>query len=130
MNDGWRVAVLVIGILGAICIAIFSIPGLVRIVKTKDTASVSLAMYIIFASGAFLVVLMSIIAMFGYQEAWIIGITIGNGASLGMTISIIVIKAKNMKAAKNNGMTEKQWCDMLSKKAKEEKAGADSKVVG
>ena len=121
MSVGLGATVLVIGILAALCFAIFSIPGLIRIIKTKDTASVSLVMYIIFASGAFLFVLMSIMAMAGYKEAWIIGITLGNLASLGMALTIIVLKANNMKAAKHNGMTEKQWCDKLYKEAQERK---------
>ena len=115
------IAVLIIGILGALCIGAFSIPGLVRILKTKDTASVSLAMYIILMCGGFFFVLMSIIAMIGYKEAWIIGITIGNLASFGVALAVIIIKAKNMKNAKHNGMTEKHWCDKLAIEARERK---------
>ena len=126
---GLKVAVLVIGILGALCTGIFSIPGLVIIVKNKNTVSVSLAMYIILACGSALFVLMSLLAMPDYGIG-LIGITIGNGASLGMTLPIIIIKVKNMKDAKNNGMTERQWCDKLYKESKENKASTDSKAVG
>ena len=122
-----QVATLVIGILGALCIGAFSIPGLVRIIKTKDTASVSLTMYIILMCGGFLFILMSILGMVDAGNAAIIGVTIGNAISFGIALSVVIIKAKNMKNAKHNGMTEKQWCDKLALEAKVKKENKHKK---
>ena len=117
----WEVASLVIGIFGAICIGVFSIPGLVRLIKTKDSSSISMAMFVILAIGGLLFVITTIITMSCKQSIAELGIAIGNFASMSCAIAIISIKTKNIKDAKFNGMTEKQWCDKLALDARNKK---------
>ena len=114
----WEIASLVIGILGAICIGVFSIPGLVRIVKTKDSSSASLTMYIILAMGGLLFIITTVITMAYTNNISQLGIAIGNLASMACALAIISIKVRNIKNAKHNGMSEKQWCDKLALDAK------------
>ena len=119
----WEIAALVIGILGAVCIGVFSIPGLVRVVKTKDSSSVSMSMFIILAIGGFLFVVSTVVSMIGTHSPNQIGIAIGNFASMVCALTTISIKVKNIKDAKHNGMTEKQWCDKLALEAQNKKTG-------
>ena len=122
-----QIATLIIGIIGAICIGAFSIPGLARILKTKDTASVSLTMYIILMCGGFLFILMSILGMIDANNVAIIGVTVGNLVSFAIALTVVILKGQNMKSAKHYGMSEKQWCDKLALEAKARKEAKKNK---
>ena len=120
--EAYEIAALIIGVLGAIFIAIFSIPGLVRIVKTKDTASVSMLMFILLAIGVFLFVVNAIITMSGKRTAADLGICIGNLSSMSCALAAVILKAKAQRQAKKHNMTEKQWNEKMFKAAQDKKA--------
>ena len=125
------IAGIVISLLGAICMIAYNIPALIKIKKTKDTSSISLIMFIILAAGALLFVISTACTMIGSAQdhakaavTWSpIGVLIGNVFSSSCAIAIAVIKGRNMKNAKRNGMTERQWCDKLLKEYQDKKAG-------
>ena len=63
-----ELCILIIGLLGAICIASFSTPALIKILKTKDTTWVSILMYLILASGSLCFMLNGILSMINDME--------------------------------------------------------------
>ena len=122
--DSVAIASIVISLIGAVCMIAYSVPALVKIYKTKDTSSISLVMFIILASGALLFVISTALTMAVTADKadskavdiWSpIGVLVGNVFSCSCSIIIAVIKGRNMKNAKKNCMTERQWCDKLLK---------------
>lgn len=120
---------IIISSIGAVGMIAYNIPALIKIHKTKDTSSISIIMFMILAAGAFLFVISTICTMVSSSQAgassvaiWSpIGVLIGNVFSSSCAVAIALIKWNNMKNAKKNGMTERQWCDKLFKEYQEKK---------
>ena len=134
-----------VGIIAAVLIAVFSMPQLIKTVKTKNTESVSLWMLLLLVVGDF---------CFGIQGLAILldkGLTGGKNISTGLplflanviscTSSAIVLffKIRNMRWAKKRGITEAQLAqqygqikteikqERLNKKIEKQKKKDDAK---
>ena len=127
---------IVISSIGAICMIAYNIPALIKIHKTKDTSSISIMMFMILAFGAFTFVVSTICTMISTSQSnnasqlaiWSpIGVLIGNVFSSSCAVAIALIKWTNMRNAKKNGMTERQWCDKLFKEYQDKKAAKVAK---
>ncbi len=108
----------VCGTIGAICIALFSYPALIRLIKTKDSTSISITMFAILSTGSFFFVLNGIFGMINDSGSVpsLIGVTIANTLSFISAISTLTIKLMNIYKAKKRNISEKQWCESLIKK--------------
>lgn len=113
----------VLGYLGAICIAVFSSPQLIRVIKTKDTYSVPLLMFSILAFGSFCFMIQGIINICLNPNIWgtYIGVTIANIFSFILSASVLIIKLIYMYRAKKAGISERDYCLKLAREAKGEK---------
>lgn len=76
-----------IGPLAAVLATISFIPQLISVVKTKDTSSISLGMYLLFVTGVFLWVIHGI-----YIKDW--PVIIANGITFMLSSIILVYKIK------------------------------------
>ncbi|MDE7433615.1 MAG: hypothetical protein K2M43_00450 [Mycoplasmoidaceae bacterium] len=116
----------ILGYVGAICIGIFSFPQLVRVIKTKDTYTVPLLMYCILALGSLCFMTQGIINMAIDPSVWeqVLGVTIANVFSFGISFTVLLIKLVNIFMAKKLKITEEQYCkNKLEKKLKKAKGG-------
>lgn len=104
-----------IGLIAAILIAIFSMPQLIKTIKTKNTESVSLWTFILLVVGDLFFAIQGL-AMLCDQELIAVGKNISSGLPLFLanliscTSSSIVLffKVRNMLWAKRRGITEAQ----------------------
>ncbi len=110
----------VLGYLGAICIAIFSSPQLIRVIKTKDTYSVPLLMFSILAFGSLCFTIQGITNICLNPNIWgtYIGVTIANIFSFILSASVLTIKLIYMYRARKAGMSEKDYCLKLARESK------------
>jgi MtN3 and saliva related transmembrane protein len=84
-----------IGFIAAFCTAISFLPQVVKVLKTGDTQSLSLGMYIIFVIGVSLWLVYGIA-----KQDW--PITIANTVTLLFATIILVFKVKNTIKLKNS----------------------------
>lgn len=107
-----------IGLIAAILIAIFSMPQLIKTIKTKNTESVSLWTFILLVVGDLFFAIQGL-AMLCDKELIDVGKNISNGLPLflanliSFTSSSIVLffKVRNMLWAKRRGITESQLAE-------------------
>jgi len=105
-----------VGIIAAICIAVYMMPQLVKILKTKDTSGVSIAMFVIALIGDLCFVLDGIGIMCDKSSAVSARISAGlpillaNLVALIISAVIAIFKFKNMHRAKKMDLTEKVFC--------------------
>lgn len=103
-----------VGIVAAAAIAIFSMPQLINIIKTKNTTGVPLAMYIILAIGGLCFVI-SVIGQLAQLKVAALSaalpVLIANAISFGTAIAILIFKFLNKHWAKKFNVTEKDFCD-------------------
>jgi len=125
MDSPIDIAMFVVGLIAAICIAIFSAPQLFRVLKTKDTASVPLVMYAILTFGSLCFVIQGIVNLSLYADTMLLSVlpvTIANCFSLLFAGSVLTIKIAHIIKAKKANITEKQYCEDLAKKCQAKKA--------
>lgn len=121
-------------IVGAILLFFSFLPGWINTVRTKDTASMSLGMWVISVVGLSFLVIFYALGMANSR-------CVGNGdgtvhldtsikvsaqfavvftceaASLVLSVYVLVFKLINMKKAKSLGITEKEYCKQLAAKS-------------
>ncbi|MCF0227674.1 MAG: hypothetical protein HUJ52_02535 [Malacoplasma sp.] len=120
------------GILAAICIAVYTYPNLIRMIKTKDTTVIPWVMYCILSAGSLLFIINGVCGIVSnWAAGWqvwglLIGLTAANVLSFASSFITIVIKALHCSNAKKNNMTEKEYCLKL---AKEKGMVIEEKVV-
>lgn len=101
----------VIGLIAAVCIAVYNIPMFIKILKTKNTAGISLIMYILLVLGCWcffidgLGITICVNAMSGLP------MIISNLFGVAISTIILVIKCNNMSKAKAANMTEAKYCE-------------------
>ena len=125
---------LITGLLAAICIAVYTYPNLIRMIKTKDTTVIPWTMYCILTAGSVLFIINGACGIAynvnGGQgwEVWglLIGLTLANVLSFISAFITIIIKGLHCSRAKKNNMTEKEYCLHL---AKEKGMIVEEKVV-
>ncbi|WEK82830.1 MAG: hypothetical protein L3I91_01685 [Mycoplasma sp.] len=108
-TDILQTVVTVLGYIGAVCIALYTLPGAIRILKTKDASGVDLPLFSILTFGAllfFISGLISAIAL-GHTDGLTIGVcaangicTVGSGITLFFKLKDIFGKDKGKKAKK------------------------------
>lgn len=124
--------ILIIGLLGAICIASFSTPALIKILKTKDTTWVSILMYLILASGSLCFMLNGILSMINDMEntfTSLIGVTLANVISFLLAFTTLLIKFCHIARAKKLGISEAELCKKLAEKKTNKKASASTSTT-
>jgi uncharacterized protein with PQ loop repeat len=111
--------VTIIMILGAVCIAVFSLPNLIRVIKTKNTVGINLPMYIIFT---FACIMFSIYGFGMTLDDNLIGglpVLLSNLLCVAIAIVTLCIKFKNISRAKKTGLTELKYWEQHHKKTSE-----------
>ena len=117
----WAFAIVTVG---AILLFFSFLPGFINTVRTKDTASMSLSMWIVSVIGlTFLVIFyalgMANTAKGGHEPATHFCIVFScEAASLLLSIYVLVYKLFNMNKAKKLGISEKEYCEQLAAKSK------------
>ena len=103
----------IIGLIAAGFIAIFTFPQLYFVVKTKNTSTTNLWMYLIFVIGVFLFFILGILLTINY--GWLDGVPliIADGIATVSGTVIVAWKLSNMSKAKKANMKEKQYCETL-----------------
>ena len=109
-------AIFVMGILGAVCIAIYIIPQMVKTLKSKNTSGVSLIMFIFSLLGSLFFTIMAIFEIVAGLDvsAWI-GVFIGNVCSTTCGAIVLSYKLHHVIKAKKLGITEVEYCERLAK---------------
>lgn len=116
--------VFIIVTIGAILLFLSFLPGWLNTVKTKDTSSMSLSMWIISVVGLAFLTLFYALGVgntassdSGVSVQFII-VLVCEGLSLILSIYVLIFKLINMKNAKKLGITEKEYCYRLKNKNK------------
>ncbi len=116
--------VFIIVTIGAILLFLSFLPGWLNTVKTKDTSSMSLSMWIISVVGLAFLTLFYALGVgntassdSGVSVQFVI-VLVCEGLSLILSIYILIFKLINMKNAKKIGITEKEYCYRLKNKNK------------
>lgn len=116
--------VFIIVTIGAILLFLSFLPGWLNTVKTKDTSSMSLSMWIISVVGLTFLTLFYALGVgntassdSGVSVQFVI-VLVCEGLSLILSIYILIFKLINMKNAKKLGITEKEYCYRLKNKNK------------
>lgn len=105
-----------VGLIAAICISIFSMPQLIRVLKTKNTTEVPLLMYILLTFGDFCFALNGIGVLCSNSElaerlAAGLPLLLANLVACSTAAIVLFIKLRNMHYAKKFQTTEKQFCE-------------------
>lgn len=101
-----------IGLIAATCVAIYNIPMFIKILKTKNTAGISLIMYILLVIGCwfFLIDGLGIMVVEKSLDAGL-PIFLANLISGTVSTIILVVKCKNMINAKAANLSEAKYCE-------------------
>ncbi len=115
--------VFIIVTIGAVLLFLSFLPGWINTVKTKDTSSMSLSMWIISVVGLTFLTLFYALgvgntATNGDVSVQFLIVLICEGLSLILSIYILIFKLWNMKMAKKLGISEKEYCYRLKHKNK------------
>ena len=109
-------AIFVLGILGAVCIAIYIIPQMIKTLKSKNTSGVSLIMFIFSLLGSLFFTIMAILEIVeDYDVAAWIGVFIGNICSTTCGAIVLSYKLHHLIKAKKLGISEAEYCERLAK---------------
>lgn len=110
-----------VGIAAAVLIAIFTVPQLITVLRTKDTSGISLPMYIILCTGDFLFVLNGIGILIDKDVATGLPIFLANLIAGTVATTILAIKIRNMIWARRRGISERQLAENFKQICAEEK---------
>ena len=133
--SGLEIASLLLGFIGAILIAIYTFPLLIRILKTKDSSIVSAPMFIVLNSGDLLFIIQGIISLVNAINkndvvTWsvtMLPIFLANCVCIISSGITLYIKFLNLFRAKKANMTEQEYCAKLVAEANERKKNEKSK---
>jgi uncharacterized protein with PQ loop repeat len=103
------VAITIIMIIGAVFIGIFSLPNLINVIKTKNTAGINLPMYIIFAFACLMFMIYGFGMVADHNLSGGLPTAISNLFCVGIAVFTLVIKFRNRSRAKRENMTELQY---------------------
>ena len=119
--DWWTITSFILGIIAAICIAIYTFPQLIKLLKTKNSSGISISMFILLVAGDFFFMLQCFISLYGaFQDSdpsvaiqtWLgtmLPVGIANVAGFVGALWTLCIKTKNLLSAKKLGITEKEY---------------------
>lgn len=119
----WDILSFAFGIIAAICIATYTFPQLVKLLKTKNSNGISISMFIILVVGDFFFILQCFISLYSAfvnssLQEWIVTmlpVGIANIAGFTGALWTLCIKAKNALYVKKLGITEKEYCERVAK---------------
>lgn len=114
-----------VGLIAAACVAIYNIPMFIKILKTKNTAGISLIMYILLVMACWFFFINGLGMMLdgSNQNNVYNGLPIFLANLFGGTFSTIIltIKCKNMINAKAANLSEAKYCEEKLLQAKSKK---------
>jgi uncharacterized protein with PQ loop repeat len=99
----------IVMIIGAVFIGVFSLPNLINVLRTKNTAGINLPMYIIFALACLTFVVYGAGMSADGNLMGGLPVLISNIFCLVIANITLVIKFVNMHNAKKAGLTELQY---------------------
>lgn len=99
-----------VGLIAAVCIAIFSMPQLIQVIKTKNTSGLALGTYLLLTFGDICFVLDGIGMLAEKNVAGGLPIFLANIVAFATALCVLIFKLKNMRNAKLLNITEKQYC--------------------
>ncbi|XQP55102.1 MAG: SemiSWEET family sugar transporter [Mycoplasmoidaceae bacterium] len=104
-----------IGLIAAACIAVYCMPELIHVIKTKNTCGISIWMLILMLAGDLFFVL-NAIGIFADQSNHHnidagLPLLLANGIAMIIGIVLLVFKVRSMHYAKVFKTTEKQFCE-------------------
>ena len=123
----WTITSFVFGIIAAVCIAVYTFPQLIRLLKTKNSSGISISMFILLVIGDFFFILQCFISLYGaFQDqdstiavqVWLgtmLPVGIANIAGFIGALLTLCIKTKNILSAKKLDITEKEYCERVAK---------------
>ena len=100
-----------VGIMAAILIAIFSMPQLIKMIKTKNSVGISTAMFVLLISGDFLFVIQGIGMLAKHEISGGLPVFLANLISLICSSIVLFFKLRNVANAKKLHITEREFCD-------------------
>ena len=120
----WNIVSFIFGIIAAICIAVYTFPQLIKLLKTKDSTGISISMFILLVIGDFCFVVQGFISLYGAFKSpdasavqdWLgtmLPVLIANLAGLVGALWTLIIKSQNVLFAKKLGITEKEYCQRV-----------------
>ena len=114
------------GLLGAICIAVYTYPSMIQTVRTKNTTGIPVIMFTILGLGSLFFLINGAVGI-AYNagechlgwEVWaiMVGLTAANLFSFVSACITMTLKVRNIILAKKYHMTEAQLCDRLARLA-------------
>ena len=111
------------GLLGAICIAVYTYPSMIQTVRTKNTTGIPVIMFTILGLGSFFFLINGVTGIvYNWAGTWtvwavLIGLAIANLFSFVSAVITMTLKVRNIILAKKYHMTEAQLCDRLARLA-------------
>lgn len=123
----WTITSFIFGIIAAVCIAVYTFPQLIRLLKIKNSSGISISMFILLVIGDFFFILQCFISLYGaFQDQdptiavqlWLgtmLPVEIANIAGFIGALLTLCIKTKNILFAKKLGITEKEYCERVAK---------------
>ena len=125
----------VLGFAAAICIAIYTFPLLIRVIKTKDSSIISAPMYSILCAGDLFFIVQCLISLVNSiskntLNTWLVTmlpVFVANIICFVSGIITLSIKLVNYFCAKKANMTEQQYCAKLSAEANKKKRNKKGK---
>ena len=109
------------GLIGAICIAVYTYPTMIKTVKTRDTSHVPAIMFTILGLGSLFFLINGITGIVDNLPAgeavWAImlGLTIANFFSFVSACITMGLKIYNVVKAKKQNITEAEYCARIAK---------------
>lgn len=100
-----------IGLIAAVCIAIFSMPQLIKTLKSKHTEGLSVAMLCLLVFGDFMFLLDGIGMMIDNNIAGGLPLFLANVIADASSAILLGLKLRSLHWAKKFQTTEKQFCD-------------------
>lgn len=106
-----------IGLIAAICIAIFTMPQLIQVIKTKHTEGLSIMMLGLLTLGNLCFALNGIGVLtnenleIGDKLSGGLPLLLANAIAFSISTTLLVIKFTHQRQAKKFNVTEKEFCD-------------------
>ena len=109
------------GLLGAICIAVYTYPTMIQTVKTKNTSGVPAVMFTILGLGSFFFLINGVTGIvYNWAGTWtvwgvLVGLTVANLFSFVSACITMGLKIHNIVKAKKLNISEAQYCERIAK---------------
>lgn len=99
------------GLVAAICVAAFTIPQLVQVLKTKNTCGLSAVMLSLLTFGDFMFVISAIGQLADHNLSAGLPLLLANIIACSISAILLFLKLRALHYAKKFQTTERQFCD-------------------